>query len=298
MSFFQKQKEISGHAGAIYACVCHNGLIYTGSADHYVARWNPETGEQDKFAIQFEHSVYSLVFLNQNRLVVGLANGHLHIFDLNERKEIKFFTQHTKAMFALAYNEPKNQWYAADADGNLSIWDATTLDQLIYLPLDCGKVRDISVNETGKEFALACQDGTIRVFESDFFNEIHTINAHKNGTTAVLYHPMHKNQLISGGKDAMLRLWDLTIEMKLKEIPAHNYAIYGIQALNEGEVILTASRDKTVKVWSSDLDFQQRLDLKVKGHKHSVNKIRSLDENRFVSVSDDKKIMVWEKEEH
>lgn len=291
---FKKQKEIIGHAGAIYTCVCKDDFIYSGSGDNYVARWIIETGEQDKFAIKFDESVYSLMFIDENRLVVGLANGHVHVFDLNENKEIKFFTQHTKAIFSFAFNEVKKQLYVADADGNLSIWDTSKLELLIYLPLDCGKVRDIAINKEGDRFTLACQDGTIRVFESDYFNEILTIDSHENGATAVLYHPNNPSQLISGGKDAMLKIWDLTTSTCLKEIPAHNFAIYSIQALNDGKTIVTASRDKTIKIWSDDLEFQERLDFKVGGHRHSVNKIRILDAKRFVSVSDDKKIIVWE----
>lgn len=293
---FKKQQEILGHAGAIYTCACKDGFIYTGSGDNYVARWNVESGEQDKFAIKFEESVYSLEFLDENRLVVGLANGHVHIFDLKLSQEIKFFTQHTKGVFALAFNESKKQLYVADADGNLSIWNSDTLDLLIYLPLDAGKIRDIAINGNGENFTLACQDGTIRVFESVFFNEIKTIDAHKNGTTALLYSPREDSQLISGGKDAMLRLWDLKTEKCLEEIPAHNFAIYSIQAINNGETIVTSSRDKTIKVWSKDLKFQERLDFKVGGHKHSVNKIGPLATDQFVSVSDDKKIIVWEKD--
>jgi WD40 repeat protein len=291
---FKKQKEITGHAGAIYTCAFKDGFIYSGSGDNYVARWNAETGEQDKFAIKFEESVYSLVFIDENRLVVGLANGHVHIFDLNSNKEIKFFTQHTKAIFAFSFNEKKKHLYVADADGNLSIWDTNTLELLIYLPLDCGKVRDITINESGENFTLACQDGTIRVFESSFFNEVLTIDAHKDGATSLLYHPTNSDQLISGGKDAMLRLWDLNSSECLLEIPAHNFAIYSIQAIDNGKTLVTASRDKTVKVWSESLEFQERLDIKVGGHKHSVNKVRPLDSNSFVSVSDDKKIIIWE----
>lgn len=290
----KKQLEISGHAGAIYTCACKDGFIYTGSGDNYVARWNVETGQQDKFAIKFEESVYSLVFLNENLLVVGLANGHIHIFDLDQNQEIKFFTQHTKAIFSLAFNDTKKQLYAADADGNLSVWNTEKLSLLIYLPLDAGKIRDIAISENGENFSLACQDGTIRIFESSFFNETKTIDAHKNGTTALLYHPSDDNRLISGGKDAMLRVWDLKNEKCIEEIPAHNFAIYSIQVINNGETIVTASRDKTIKVWSQDLKFQERLDLKIGGHKHSVNKIRPLDAKHFVSVSDDKKIIVWE----
>jgi WD40 repeat protein len=225
---------------------------------------------------------------------VGLASGDVHIFDLNSNTEIKYFTQHTKAIFAFAFNEKKHQLYVADADGNLSIWDTNKLELLIYLPLDCGKVRDIAISGDGEHFTLGCQDETIRMFESNFFNEIQTINGHKDGTTAVLHHPNNANQLISGGKDAMLRLWDLTTSTCLKEIPAHNFAIYSIQAVNEGKTIITSSRDKTIKIWSRDLDFQERLDFKVGGHKHSVNKVRPMGNSSFVSVSDDKKIIVWE----
>lgn len=290
---FQKQSEISGHAGAIYTCASKDGMVYTGSGDNYVARWNIETGEQDSFTIKFDESVYSLVFLDLNRLAVGLANGHVHVFDLTENKEIKFFTQHSKAVFSMAFNAAKNHLYIADADGNLSIWDSKSLNLLIYLPLDAGKVRDIAVNASGDEFALACQDGTLRIFESNFFNEIKTIKAHKNGVTALMYHPMDENRLISGGKDAMLRNWDLSTETCIQEIPAHNFAIYSIVALGSGKAIATASRDKTIKTWTNELDFIQRLDLKTRGHKHSVNSLCVLDDERFVSVSDDKKIITW-----
>lgn len=291
---FRKEKEISGHAGAIYTCTSEENSIFTGSGDKYVARWNSETGVQDKFAIQFDESVYAICFLSKRMLAVGLSNGHLHIFDLEKNAEIKFFTQHTKAIFSIAFNAHKQQFYVADADGNLSIWSSETLSLLLYLPLDAGKIRDIAINQSGENIALACQDGTIRVFECSFFNEIKTLKAHKNGATAVMFHPTQDNQLISGGKDALLKLWDLETEACLKEIPAHNFAIYSIQALNEGQTIVTASRDKTIKIWSDTLEFQQRLDFKVGGHRHSVNSIRVMDEIRFVSVSDDKKIIVWE----
>lgn len=290
---FKKEKEISGHAGAIYTCTSEGNSIYTGSGDKYVARWNRELGTQDKFAIQFDESVYSICFLAKRMLAVGLSNGHLHIFDLEQNAEIKFFTQHTKAIFSIAFNQQKEQFYVADADGNLSIWSSESLSLLLYLPLDAGKIRDIAINKSGEQIALACQDGTVRVFECNFFNEIKTVNAHKNGATAVLFHPNHPNQLISGGKDALLKLWNLESETCLTEIPAHNFAIYSIQAINDGQTIVTASRDKTIKIWSDQLEFQQRLDFKVGGHRHSVNRIRVMGQNCFVSVSDDKRIIVW-----
>lgn len=291
---FRKQKEILGHAGAIYAGGVHESLIYTGSADKHLVRWLSKEGIQDKFAIRFEQSIYAMEFIANDILVAGLADGGIHIFDLSERKELKYYTQHTKGIFSIRRNANKHQFYVGDADGNLSIWDEKTLELLIYLPLDSGKIRDISVSANGEHFVLACQDGTIRVFESNFFNEIKTIDAHKGGATSVMYHPLNEGKLISGGKDALLKSWDIETERELDSIPAHNFAIYSIIPLDNGKHFATASRDKTIKIWGEDLSFKLRLDFKEGGHRHSVNQLMKIDEHTFASVSDDKKIILWE----
>ena len=64
---FIKILEISGHAGAVYTGAVDQNFLYSGSADRYVTRWNIETGEQDKFAIKMDQSVYALEFISENR---------------------------------------------------------------------------------------------------------------------------------------------------------------------------------------------------------------------------------------
>lgn len=291
---WRKKKQLEGHAGAIFACAYDGKFLYTGSADKFVVRWNLEEGIQDKFSIKFEQSIYALAIVNQNYLVVGLANGALHVFDLHERLEKHYFTQHTKAIFSIKLNALKNQLYVGDADGNLSVWDASSFKLLIYLPLDVGKIRDIAVNKDGSQFVLACQDGTFRMFETAFFNEIGTQQAHEGGTTSVLFHPNDESILITGGKDALLASWDVKSLRKLNSQPAHNFAIYSIVTNTTGNCIITGSRDKTIKIWSPQLAFIQRLDLKEGGHRHSVNKVLILADNELVSISDDGKIIVWD----
>lgn len=291
---FSKKQEIIGHSAAVYALIANTDFVYSGSADNYVARWLTATGEQDKFAIKFEQSVYALEFFGDNFLAVGLADGGLHIFDLENRTELKYFTQHTKAIFSIAYNAPKQQLYVSDAEGNLSVWTTNSLELLIYIPLDCGKIRSMAVTSTGDHFVLACQDGNLRILETEFFNEVQTINAHKDGATAVLFHPTNEDLLISGGKDALIKIWNWKEEGLVETIVAHNYAVYDLVSIHEGKQFVSASRDKTIKVWnSSDFSFVQRLESKNGGHRHSVNALAKIDEERFVSCSDDKRIILW-----
>lgn len=292
---FQKQKEITGHSGAVYCCLVKDEFVYSGGADHFLTRWSIETGEQDKFAIKFEHSVYSLEIINENILVVGLSSGGMHFFDLKERKEIKFFTQHAKAIFSIKTNAEKNQLFVTDAEGNLSVWNTIDYSLMIYLPLDCGKIRKIAFSQYHDIAAFACQDGTIRIFDTEYFNEIKTINAHRDGATSVLFHALNSDVLISGGKDALIKVWKWNEEELVETIVAHNYAVYDLISLNEGQSFVSASRDKSIKIWNSnDFGFKGKLDLKKRGHRHSVNQLASISENQFVSCSDDGRLIIWE----
>jgi len=154
------------------------------------------------------------------------------------------------------------------------------------------------VNATGEYFSLAGQDGYLRMFESSYFNEINTIKAHQNGATSVLFHPQNVDWLLSGGKDALLKIWNWKEEIELQNVVAHTFAIYDLLAINEKKTIVSASRDKHVKIWSIEenglFKIQQRLDFKLGGHKHSVNALARINEEAFVSCSDDKRLIVWD----
>ncbi len=139
---------------------------------------------------------------------------------------------------------------------------------------------------------IACQDGSFRIFDTANFNELSTQKAHPNGTTAVLYHPGDENLIISGGKDAYIRLWNVASGEMLKEIPAHNFAVYRLVSC--GANLVSCSRDKSIKIWDQNLNFIEKLDVKSGGHSHSVNDLTQIDDKHFASCGDDRRIVVWE----
>ena len=141
---------------------------------------------------------------------------------------------------------------------------------------------------------MACGDGTVRIFDPVFFNEYHTIQAHKEGATAVAWHPT-KPVLLSSGKDAMLRAFSTEENDKeLIALPAHEFAIYAIAFSPDNQHFATASRDKSIKIWdTTSLEVIQRLDHKIGGHNYSVNDL-IWTENKLISVGDDRKLIVWD----
>lgn len=285
--------EYTGHSGAIYDLAVSENYVFSASADGYLVRWNLSDFSQDNFVVKCSAPPYSLSELN-GFLWFGLSSGDLHVVHLKEKREVKFFQQHRSAIFSVRSIPQKNLILVADADGNLSVWDNERLDLVLFLPLKCGKIRKLNIHPSGDYLVVHGQDGMLRIFETDHFNEIHTFFAHENGATCSVFSPTDPNMLISGGKDGHLKQWDWSHEKLLKSIPAHNFAIYDVAVLSDKKTLISCSRDKSIKIWNlPNLQFQEKIEAKTGGHKHSVNALCLLDDNQFLSSSDDKRIIKW-----
>lgn len=287
----QAINHISGHSMAIYDVVFYNDRIYTTSADKFVVRWDLKSGEQDDFTVKLDHSAYRIALNDAGQILIGDAKGGLHFVAIKEKKEKRYLTQHQSPIFALSFNSSKKEFYSGDGDGYIAIWDANSMDLKLIIPLTCGKIRCIAVNESGEFIAVCGQDGYILVFETNFFNEIHTFRAHKDGVNCAIF--LGEN-LFTGGKDAHIKKWNWKDEKQLLSIPAHNYAVYDFSIINDSGTLVSASFDKTIKLFNtSDLNIIKRLEAKDKGHKHTVNRLAKINESEFISVSDDRNIIHW-----
>jgi WD40 repeat protein len=274
-SSLHKQLEIREHSMAVYdLAVDSSGQIYSGSADTFVARWNHETGKQDLFAVKSEFPVYSLSLISDTQLAIGLSNGNLHIIDTVSKKEVRFFTQHRSAIFAQIHLDRAQIHLTGDADGNLAVWNTQDWSLLLFLPLACDKIRTLATNADQSLVAVGSRDGKVRLFETAFFNEIHSFYAHQDGVNALAFDPNDSDNLYSGGKDGYLRIWKWRTGEKIKAIPAHNFAVYGIAFSPDRTHFVTCSRDKSIKLWDKvHLSVLQKIEAKQGAHSHSVNRI-------------------------
>lgn len=294
---FQKSKLLSGHTASVYGIA--NGskpnTLFSASGDKFVAEWNILTGEQETLAVKFENPVFSVHFIEgENLLVAGTAVGGLHVIDIKSKQELFHFTTHSKGIYDFHYLQEEKQLIVLGGDGVLTVWSIPEFQLLRKIPLSIEKLRQIAVSEDHGLIAIACADGTVRLLESNFFSEIRSIDAHKQGTTAVAWHPT-KPVLLSGGRDALLKCWNGREKYDcILSLPAHNYAIYAIVFDNNQHWMATASRDKTIKIWDAHtLDTIQKIDVKQDGHTHSVNKLLWKNDV-LISCGDDRKIITWQ----
>lgn len=289
----KKIATLTGHVAGIFDVAAYGNSIYTSSADHFIVQWDLSKQQQTDFVIKLERSAYNFSIAPlREEMVIGSSNGELHLIDLKNRKEIKIVQHHKYPIFSVTYNQQFDQYYTGDKEGNFCVWSGTDLSLLLTFPYDCGKIRQITLNEDESMLAICGQDGYVRLLDTSFFNLQHQFKANEEGVNCALF---DENLLYTGGKDAFINLWDWKKERKLKSVPAHNFPIYDMAWLDHKTKLVSASFDKSIKLWHpADISIIQRIEYKDGGHQHTVNRIAKISETSIATVSDDRRILVWE----
>lgn len=281
--------ELLGHDGPIYSACIDQKFLYSGSADKFVARWDLISQKQDSFSIKTDSVPISLETAESQFLIMGLLNGELHIVDLITKQEVFSCNLDSNGIFSLMFNPFHKTLYVGTGSGILYVFSIPDFKQILMLPIDCGKIRKFLMDKNGKLLYFVSQDGFIRCFDTKTFNEKLSCKVHEGGANSLTL--LTNTTIITGGKDGFLRLWNLNSKKEIFGFPAHKAVIYDI--IKIPGYIISVSRDKSIKIWNEKtMDPVQ----KISYHRHSVNAFVQHNEGSFVSVSDDKKIVIWTNE--
>jgi WD40 repeat protein len=295
---------LTGHSGCVYAMDkgFSEHTVFTGGSDRFIALWNLETLQAEKFSATLPAPIYTICHIpEKNILLTGTTTGSIHVLDLEKKEEIKILQHHRAPVFDIKYSLKTNCFYTAGGDGNFAVCDLDTLSLLKMKKLSQKKVRSIDFNETTSEVAVALGDSNILIFDLRTLEHKKDFIAHQLaekvvGANIVRYSPDGKF-LLTGGRDAHLNIWKVEDYELVKSIPAHNWAIYDIVFNPDATLFATASRDKTIKIWDAKTyQILKRITKEnFEAHTHSVNKlIWSTYHNYLVSVGDDKMVMIRE----
>ena len=293
-----RRKFISaGHATSIYA-LCPGvipGTIISGSGDKHIAQWNVKDGTQDKFSARFPSPVFSLLHLKSfSQLWVGTANGHIHVLDTDKKQEIHAFAFHSAQVFDISFSAADNAVFTCAGDGTVAVFDPHKLCNLHFRKFSENKIRSLDFYDD--LILLAEGSGKTILIQSDQFQPLRSFQTDKFATNCY-YVDKSNRRLVSGGRDAHLRMWDLAVDFQpLMDFPAHHFAIYKILYAENHHFFITASRDKSIKIWSDN--FAPLLKITKESHHSHAYSVNTLcwmeEENILVSAGDDRLLMGWE----
>jgi WD40 repeat protein len=287
-----------GHQGAIYALhqMAETSSFLSGGNDGWLVKWQIEQPELGVNLATIPGAILSIYYLpSENICVVGDLNGVIYWLDLNNPNITpKAIAHHKKGVFSILHLD--GHLFTAGGDGFFTKWSIRDQIPLESIRLSFKSIRCVEYDYQKDEFALGCSDGAIYWVDNSTFNLKESWSAcHLPSVFSLAFHP-DKERMISGGRDALLKVWDRKDGQLLQVIPAHRFTINHLILNTEGNLLFTASRDKSIRVWdSANFNLLASLNgLKGQGHQNSVNRLLWFQKQQtLLSASDDRQILSW-----
>lgn len=292
-----KRHTCTGHRASVYALAggLEPGTFLSAAGDGWLVRWhwdNPETGH---LLASVDNQVFSLASDGETATVVaGNMNGGLHFIQPDKPEGTRNIQHHEKGVFGLLFLN--GELLSVGGDGVLTRWHLMPPRSSESLHLSAYALRCLDYCPGREELAVGAADHHIYLLDARTLAVRNILReAHSNSVFSVRYTPDGRF-LISGGRDAKLRVWAMSGDPKrVSEQPAHWFTINDIVFSPDGALFATASRDKTIKIWdTADQRLLKVIDaIRLGGHINSVNALLWMPEG-LVSASDDRTLMLWD----
>jgi WD40 repeat protein len=292
----KQEKLLLGHKSGIYGLeAVDDGHFLSAAGDGWIVEWPIQAGEDGNLLLQIEAQIFALSYHKASgQIWAGDMNGGVYISDYREKSLLKKVSHHNKGTYAV---EARPEFiFTSGADGVFSLWSPDSLRPEESVQVSRKHLRAVSFHPTRPVMAVAGGDGHIYIFHTTSWQCIQQIEvAHERSIFDLKFHPSG-NQLISGGMDAHLKVWNWEEARLEHKVPAHVFTINGLAIDSKGLWLATASRDNSIKIWDlKTIMLEKVIDSTKKNfHMNSVNAIFFHDKSRqWISAGDDRTIRLW-----
>jgi WD40 repeat protein len=261
--------DIAAHRGRVgtVSFGAKGARVVTGGADHIVRVWNVETGKQ---------------------LPIGPDPKFNAVFGLHKRPAF------VADAMCVAVHKETGRILSGDDDGVYTVWGKTgTVLERIYTKFP-GRVAAFFPD--GNRVVIGFDRRLLTVHKlkpptglSIRLLSTHLFQAHTGTPRCAAVTPDGK-QVLSGGADNLLRLWDATTHRQTLEFKGHTKAVVAVAIHPEGDLAASAGWDGRVCLWDMHTGRLMRW---YGGHRGAVTEVEWLDDYRIRSAGLDTTALTW-----
>jgi len=246
------QSVIKGHNGWVTSICYKSNVLITGSRDKSLLVWDlvdsaEEFARPKRRLTGHSHFVQEVCLSVDGQFALSASwDGTARLWNLVKGTSVVKFAGHTKDCLSVAFSSDNRQIITGSRDKSVKVWN--TLGEC-KLTLDKNKdwISCVRHSAGATPYILAGSwDKTISVYDPSDFSKPHFVLQNSAPVTCLDVAP-DGSLCASGGKDGIIRLWDLNDGKTTEELDAGD-CVNAVSFCPKNYWLCAATR-KGVKIW-------------------------------------------------
>src|SRR6266567_3080347 len=296
----QESVVLKGHKGVVRSATFtpDGRRVVTASDDNTARVWDAENGEL--LAILEGHTepvLTAALSPNGRHVVTSSADNTARLWNVETGKQSALLQGHSDIVRSAAFSADGRRVVTASDDHTARVWDAQTGKQTAILEGHDGRVRSAAFSPDGRHVLTASDDTTARLWDAET-GKLIVNKGHTQPLRSAVFSPDGTHIIATTSRGNTARLWNLesgnsaVLQGNFRDLQGHSGAIGGAAFSRDGQLVVTASDDKTARIW----DAQTGRQVAVLGdHGGAMNSAAFSPDGRYiVTASDDRTARLWD----
>lgn len=220
--------------------------VASGSSEGVVSLWDLSRG-RELYRLAHEGWVGVVLFSPDGRSLVNRSVERTVLWESATGQELRRFQSVGNALRDLRISSTGRNLVTASSDGSVRLWDVATGSE--GLRIDDPGAGSVALSADEERIAAGSLDGLIRIWDWTK-RELRRLEGHDGRVWSLDFNPDGR-QVVSGGKDATVRLWEVGTGKELRCFEKHEDSVLSVTFSPGGRRIASGSTDRTICLWKS-----------------------------------------------
>lgn len=257
-----------GHSSTVHsvAISADKKTVVSGSDDGTIKVWNVATGElirtvKDSGSERNTTTKVQSVSISQDgrKLISGGDDRTVKIWELNTGKLLQTLHGHSHTVEVVAIAPDNQKIISGSDDGTIKIWQLETGELIRTLYGNLGAIYALDVSHNGQIIVSGHGQKQIKIWQLETGELIRTLYGNFGAVYAVAISPDHQTLATAdflgeslGHQTVGIQLWDLATGELIHTLKEYSHRIRALCFSPDGKTLISASEDKTIKIWQCD----------------------------------------------
>jgi len=279
ISSMKAKENLIGHDGPVWALVCSNDTLYSGSSDETIKVWDLTTFKPRLTLKGHTSIVHALAQTgDESTIISGSDDKNIKIWSVEEqrcRKTIK--DDNISCVLRISGSH-----LFAGSFKCVKVWNLDNYKCVKVLPGHNHWVRAINISNG---YCFGGGHNIIKMWDMGNFKCVRTLEQACGSIYSLV---VSGNSLIAGTYENTINIWDLRSHECVRTLSGHTGAVYTVAV--HGTKVYSGSYDNTIMCWDLKTFSCEQSYI---GHSSSVEALCTSDTYGLISGSTDSTIKIW-----